>query len=103
MIAAKVFSLLAFLGMGAVAFCPRPIYAQPMDLQTGPATGGAADTNAYKVSSFTIKGRNVGSFALPLKVGERWTPEKQFEVLEAIRDAFANDALQARLFSQQGD
>jgi len=99
----RVFWLVAFLVTVDLVFCPRTIRAQTNDLEIGVAEVAPSETNAYKVSSLTVKGRNVGSLALPLKVGDLWTPEKQFEVLEAIRDAFANDPLQDHLFNQAGE
>src|SRR5438270_504470 len=62
-----------------------------------------ADTNACKVAGFTIKGRYTGTLALPLKPGDLWTPDKQFEVLEAIKNAFQDDPLQQHLFDQEGE
>lgn len=100
---AKVFCLVALLLTLEVTICPRAVRAQVSNLEVGVADSSASETNAYKVSAFAIQGRNVGTLALPLKVGDLWTSEKQSEVNEAIRDALVNDPLQDHLFNQQGE
>src|SRR3954470_23898746 len=97
---AKLAALLLALVVG---FSSQAARAQTNNLTVGVAPGGSAESGAYKVSAFTIKGRYVGSLALPLKMGDLWTSDKQFEVLEAIKNAFEGDPLQAHLFNQAGE
>jgi hypothetical protein len=50
-----------------------------------------------------VKGRWVGAVPLPLREGDLWTPEKQSEVLRAIRDAFNTDSGNSFLLNQAGE
>ena len=75
---------------------------QTNDLTIG-AGPEAAASDAYRVSAFTIQGGHAGAVALPLRVGDLWTPEKQSEVLQAIRKAFEDDPMQTYLFNQAGE
>src|SRR6185369_4556641 len=75
---------------------------QTNDLTIG-AGPEATASDAYRVSAFTIQGGHAGAVALPLRVGDLWTPEKQSEVLQAIRKAFEDDPMQTYLFNQAGE
>jgi hypothetical protein len=88
----------------AAVLCSLSARAQTTnDLTIGVTPGGNVESGSYRVSGFTIKGRYVGSLALPLKIGDPWTPDKQLEVLEAIKNAFEGDPLQQHLFNQAGE
>jgi len=73
-----------------------------LEISTSPARATAVDVHArdaYRVSSFSVKGRWSRDLPLPLAPGDSWTPDKQSAVLEAIRDAYDNESAFGYLFN----
>jgi hypothetical protein len=86
----------------------RSCFAQPAVIEFGP--GGEevvrnprVTADGYKVSSFEIKGRWLGAMPIPLQPGDIWSPQKQSEVLNAIRVAFTGDDVTSYVVGQQGE
>lgn len=86
----------------AAALQGQTTFSQTNNAVSSQATTGRA-SGAYRVSSFSVEGRWLGAFPLPLREGELWTAEKQFEVLEAIRGAFSNESSLTYLLNQAGE
>lgn len=83
----------------------RSCLAQPLSLEFGPDGEDDPPVTAegFTVSSFEVKGRWLGAFPLPLKVGDVWSVEKQSEVLNAIRTALSGEDTASFLVGRQGE
>jgi hypothetical protein len=71
--------------------------------QTNAPAGASPDAEAYRVSDFSIQSRWAGAIPVPLQKGDLWTPEKQSQVMTAIKAAFADEPSQNNLLKQSGE
>ena len=95
----RVFSIVFALTLSL----PSLAQDRAAELDATPDASASSTTLAYTVAAFEVKGRWLGEAVLPLRNGDRWTPEKQSEVFAALRGFFDTDDFDPYLFSQAGE
>ncbi len=99
----SVFGILVVSAVSVASALQMAAQVRAIDLDVTPGASGASAAGAYQVSGFEVRSRWSGAVPVPLKKGDLWTPGKQSEVFDAIREAFDSEQSQSYLLDNAGE